>query len=380
MSTDPRFTSTFFTILVLAWMPITASADDCSACTELDGLRALQGMAEITRAAPGAAQRAPVTFTIGGGNFCGGEKPAALATEVDALTDRIFSRAEDVAIQVQNCAPGCAPAADGDKLCRLGNALLTDGTYLNRLGDGLAAGALIFESAAKSGRSASAEIIAQLSLYASETVDLLKQGLVALRDNDVRKLSPDSWSVNGKDITEIGQALSLMAEFGLTTGDAAGPAESIRIAGDEMALLGGDINQELTRARVTEPADRAALAARILLLADNLSWAIASAHQSAETGEETTISTVANAVPNAARSTGYTDAGRCFTKLSLSAVVASEGMTITRDLLNECRPIAGCATSDTGANPGPLTLTAFLGRQAKSSKALRTMAAMCKVN
>ncbi|MCP4315049.1 MAG: hypothetical protein GY789_03210 [Hyphomicrobiales bacterium] len=378
------YTSLCFVLVSLSFVP-SAFADSCGACKSFDAFRIDGGSKLFNEIRARLASRPVARVSLKTGAFCEAGAGAQIASDLVAASDGQFAQANQIAKKIDQCPQACAPKLNDAEFCAYGKRLVIDRYRLGSIGLRLSELARIYERAGHEAQLPVEVLSADMTLYGSEALDVLRRASSSLASGDPAELPDVRWHASATEVAGLFGAVVLLDDFSLIDGDVAQIVSALEKTVSEINTLRDDLHQALTRAKLMELSERLALEERILTGASQLAFAIASLQASVDDARTATLAkttTDANAVPAGDNPVGIQDTVACLNQLSVIAITGSEAPGMADEVLSDCRSFQPCSGGNPVYLPANISpLKAFLQTQEEAQQqTLAIVKSICAVN
>lgn len=371
-------------VLALAGSSDFATAETCIACRYFDTLESAGDPSAFSQAVAQLENRPPVTVSVSLDLSCDAGRGAVVAAELIAAADRQFSRTQDIIRQSRQCREACAPAISEAEYCAYRDRLTTDRYRLGAVALRLTDLADVYARAGQEEQLPLEILATDMTLYGGQSLTVLTDALRSLATGDADLMPGLRWQASSTEVSGLYHAIALLAHLSLMKGDTKRLETALEQAAGELATLRETLIAALTSGRPMPTAQRRILERRILTVAADLTWVIASLQISAEAQRSVAG---ANRSANKERSADailvpQQGTVACLNRLSRDAYAASEAPGMTVEFLDGCRSFASCPPVDPdGTRAAVSPLQAFLGtREETDHRTSMLVGSMCMAN
>ena len=358
-----------FALLQALILVAPAASRDCPACPYFEALQDGSQLFEEILTRLGARPEAVVTLASGA--FCDSGPGAPLAAQLVRAADDQYARLSAIARKIEGCPRACAPRLDETDYCGYGARLVIDRYRLGAIGLRLAELGRLYQRAADNDQPPTQILAAELTRHGGATMAVLKRSLATLASGELGETPDTGWDASATEVTGLFDAVTLLADFSLISGDTAQIEVALETASRQINTLRNDLQVVARRGKPLNAPEKLAFERRILTAAAELAYVMASIQGSA--------AAAAMADDNAATARR---AATCLNQLSYSAISGSEAPDLADKLLSECRSFADCGDKSSINVPANLSpLKAFLQDQDGARRQTRSLVgSICAVD
>lgn len=347
--------------LLLFAAPVTAA--DCSACTYFGALRPSGGSDLYEDILTRLRSRTEARVSLVSGAFCDNGPGASVAADLIRAADEQFDRLSTIEKKIEDCPRACAPRLDEAGYCAYGARLVIDRYRLGAIGLRLAELGRLYGRAADSDQPPIQSLAAELTRHGRATMAVLKRSQSMLASGELGETPDTGWDASATEVTGLFDAVTLLADFSLITGDVAQIEAALETVSRQINTLRNDLQLVARRGKPLDGREQLAFDRRILTAAAELAYVMASLQGSAAAtivADDTTVTVRRAAV--------------CLNQLSHIAISGSEAPNRVDGLLNACRSFADCGDKSSINVPANISpLRAFLQDQGAARRQTRSL-------